>query len=150
MANLNIVTVVQARTTSTRLPRKVLLSVCGKPLLVRMVERVMAAENAGQVIIATSTNPDDDAIEELCKKENIPCFRGHPTDLLDRHYKAALKYNADAVVKIPSDCPLIDPHIIDKVIQHYIDRKEQVDFVSIIVWDGDEFDLRSDDSFDSF
>ena len=130
MANLNIVTVVQARTTSTRLPRKVLLSVCGKPLLVRMVERVMAAENAGQVIIATSTNPDDDAIEELCKKENIPCFRGHPTDLLDRHYKAALKYNADAVVKIPSDCPLIDPHIIDKVIQHYIDRKEQVDFVS--------------------
>lgn len=128
MKNKNIVTVIQARTGSSRLPNKVLLSLCGKPLLIRMVERVQKAKLAGTIVIATSTNPEDDAIEELCVKEELNCFRGHPTDLLDRHYKAALKYSASDVAKIPSDCPLIDPKIIDHVFHNYIESN--FDFVS--------------------
>jgi spore coat polysaccharide biosynthesis protein SpsF len=120
MRELKIVTVIQARTGSSRLPKKVLLSICGKSLLIRMVERVNNARLAGRIVIATSTNGEDDPIEELCASEGLDCFRGNPTDLLDRHYKAGLHYGADAVAKIPSDCPLIDPTIIDKVYTHYL------------------------------
>ncbi|MBU1099141.1 MAG: glycosyltransferase family protein [Bacteroidetes bacterium] len=130
MTELSIVTVIQARTGSTRLPEKVLLDICGKPLLLRMVERVQLSRFAGRVVVATSTKPEDDIIEKLCRKNDISCFRGHPTDLLDRHYQAGLKYLAEAVVKIPSDCPLIDPKVIDKVISFYLDNIREYDFVS--------------------
>ena len=123
-----IVTVIQARTGSSRLPNKVMLSVCGKPLLLRMVERVYRAKLAGTVVIATSTRSEDDPIENLCAKEGLNCYRGHPTDLLERHYRAAVEYGAGAVAKIPSDCPLIDHTIIDKVFRHFIDN--DFDFVS--------------------
>src|SRR3989339_11812 len=126
---MKIITVIQARMSSTRLPGKVILPLLGKPLLIRMIERVQAAKLVGDVIIATSTNPDDDEIENLCVQNNLICFRGHLTDLLDRHYQAAKQFNADAVVKIPSDCPLIDPKVIDKVIEHYI-NSDEFDFVS--------------------
>jgi spore coat polysaccharide biosynthesis protein SpsF len=128
MIHTNIVTVIQARTGSTRLPNKVMLSICGKPLLLRMVERVMKAKLSGTIVIATSTEKEDDPIEELCRKERLRCFRGHPTDLLDRHYFAAKKYKADAVAKIPSDCPLIDPNIIDVIFKFFHDH--YFDYVS--------------------
>ncbi len=115
--------------SSTRLPGKVMLPLLGKPLLIRMIERVISAQHVGDVIIATSTNPDDDEIEKLCVQNNLICFRGHLTDLLDRHYQVAKQFNADAVIKIPSDCPLIDPKVIDKVIEHYV-SSDQFDFVS--------------------
>lgn len=89
MSDLNIVTVIQARTSSSRLPKKVLMSVCGKPLLLRMVERVQAANLSGKIVVATSTHRDDDVIVKLCKDENISCYRGNLNDLLDRHYQAA-------------------------------------------------------------
>jgi len=128
---LRVVTVIQARTGSSRLPNKVLLPLVGKPLLVRMVERVQAAEFAGTVVVATTTEREDDAIEALCNAEDILCFRGHPTDLLDRHYQVATRlFNADAVVKIPSDVPLIDPGIIDKVIGVYLKNPDAYDYVS--------------------
>ena len=130
MNELKIVTVVQARTGSSRLPNKVMMPILGEPLLLKMLERVMAAETIGLLVVATSTNKEDDTIEELCKVNGINCFRGHPTDLLDRHYQVSKKYNADAVVKIPSDCPLIDPSIIDKVITFYLDNVESFDYVS--------------------
>jgi len=126
---MKIVTIVQARMSSTRLPGKVMLPILGKPLLIRMLERVQAAKFIGQFVVATSTNSDDNEIEKLCTQENIKCFRGHLTDLLDRHYQVATLYNADAVVKIPSDCPLIDPFVIDKVLDHYI-KSDKFDLVS--------------------
>lgn len=128
MDNINIVTIVQARTGSSRLPKKVLMSVCGEPLLIRMLERVQASSLAGTIVVATSVNKEDDIIESLCKEHDIHCFRGHPTDLLERHYLAAKEYNADAVVKIPSDCPLIDPRIIDKVLRFYTDNHTSFDY----------------------
>lgn len=130
MNDINIVTIVQARTSSSRLSNKVLLSIKGKPLLLRMLERVQASKFVGTVVVATSTEKDDDPIEKLCNQNNIEIYRGSLTDLLDRHYQAAKKLNADAVVKIPSDCPLIDPNVIDRVIQHFIENIDKYDYVS--------------------
>ncbi|MDF1612716.1 MAG: glycosyltransferase family protein [Stygiobacter sp.] len=125
---MQIITVVQARFSSTRLPGKVLLPILEKPILIRMIERVRKAKFVGQLVIATSINSEDDQIEKLCNEYNFECYRGSLTDLLDRHYQVGLKYNADAVVKIPSDCPLIDPSIIDKVIKNFTENN--FDYVS--------------------
>lgn len=127
---INIVTVIQARTGSNRLPNKIFLPLINKPLLFRMYERVAASKLKGTIVIATTTDKTDDKVEELCNKYNLDCYRGHPTDLLDRHYQAALKYNADTVVKIPSDCPLIDKDVIDKVLNYYMENLDYFDYVS--------------------
>jgi spore coat polysaccharide biosynthesis protein SpsF len=127
---LNIVTVIQARTGSSRLPNKILLSLSNAPLLYRMYERVASSKLKGTIVIATTTDKNDDEVETLCKQYQINCYRGHPTDLLDRHYQAAKLLNADAVVKIPSDCPLIDAKVIDKVLKYYLDNFDKYDFVS--------------------
>jgi spore coat polysaccharide biosynthesis protein SpsF len=122
--------VVQARTGSTRLPNKVMMPLAGKPLLVRMLERVQAATVPFELVVATTTESKDDVIRQLCKQAGVKCFSGHPTDLLDRHYQVALQEKADAVVKIPSDCPLIDPAVIDKVLTVFFENQEKIDFVS--------------------
>ncbi len=127
---INVVTVVQARMNSTRLPYKVMMNLKDKPLLLREIERISLAKEAGTIVVATSVNSSDDPIAELCVKENINVFRGHPEDLLDRHFRAALEYKADAVVKIPSDCPLIDPKIISRVINLYKSNLGSFDYVS--------------------
>lgn len=127
---LKIVTIIQARSGSTRLPNKILLPLANAPLLYRMYERVAASHLKGIVVIATTTDSTDDKTAELCNEYNINCFRGHPTDLLDRHYQAALKFNADAVVKIPSDCPLIDKDVIDNVIDYFSKNSNKYDYVS--------------------
>lgn len=125
-----VVTVVQARTGSTRLPNKVLRPLVGAPLLLRMVERVQAAELAGLVVVATTTDPADDPIASLCREAAVVCFRGDAHDLLDRHYRAGLAYGATTVLKVPSDCPLIDPRVIDRVVGFYLHHPDQYDFVS--------------------
>jgi len=116
--------------SSTRLPNKIVMPLADKPLLVRMMERITASKIANDYVVATTDTEEDNKVVEICKSENINCFRGHPTDLLDRHYKAGLEFNADVVVKIPSDCPLIDHEIIDKVLYYYIKNKDRLDFTS--------------------
>jgi spore coat polysaccharide biosynthesis protein SpsF len=125
-----IITVIQTRRGSSRLPDKVLMPVQGKPLFLRQVERVAAARLAGRIIVATTLDAQDDVIEEICRQEGLDCFRGHATDVLDRHYQAALRFPADTVIKIPSDCPLIDPAVIDQVIGFYLTNLSEFDFVS--------------------
>ncbi|WP_210520360.1 cytidylyltransferase domain-containing protein [Hymenobacter terricola] len=125
-----ILTVVQARMGSSRLPGKVLLPLAGQPLLVRMVERVQGAHLAGAVVVATTTEAADDAVAACCAAHGLECFRGDALDLLDRHYQAARYYGADVVLKIPSDCPLIDPAIIDEVVGFYLHFADRYDFVS--------------------
>ena len=120
----------QARMSSSRLPGKIILPLCDKPLLVRMLERVCRATELTQVAVATSLNVEDDKIEQICKEYGYDVFRGHPLDLLDRHYQAAKKYEADIVLKIPSDCPLIDPTIIDQVVNYYQENAAKFDYVS--------------------
>ena len=144
---LQILTVIQTRRGSSRLPDKVLLPLLGKPLFIRQAERVMAAEHTGTVVVATSKNTEDDFIEKICFLEDIECFRGSEDDLLDRHYQAAVRYNADVIIKIPSDCPLIDPEIIDKVIGFYLGNYGVYDYVSNLhpaTWpDGNDVEVMS-------
>ena len=123
-----IVTVIQARSGSSRLPGKVSKEILGKTLLVRMIERIQVASLTGTIVVATTLDAEDDSIENICKENSILCYRGSSLDLLDRHYHVAKLFDADAVVKIPSDCPLIDPQVIDKVLQYYLDHN--FDFVS--------------------
>ncbi len=125
-----IVTVIQARAGSTRLPNKVMRPLLGKPLLARMVERVAAAALAGTIVVATTTDVTDDPIAALCAAEGFPCYRGDANDLLDRHYRAGRQWQAATVIKIPSDCPLIDPAVIDRVIGAYLSHPGEFDYVS--------------------
>ncbi len=129
---MKLVAVVQARMDSTRLPHKVMLPLQGKPLLERMLERVRAASTLDDVIVATTISPTDDPIRELCRRLGVPVYSGHPADLLDRHFRAAGERGAEAVAKIPSDCPLIDPRIIDRVAARFRDvaAGAGIDFVS--------------------
>jgi spore coat polysaccharide biosynthesis protein SpsF len=122
--------VIQSRTGSSRLPGKILLPLAGRPLLERMVERVRAAAVPAGIVVATTTEPGDDPVAALCAEIDVDCFRGHPTDLLDRHYQAGCAAGAEVVVKIPSDCPLIDPGVIERVIGFYLDHRDEYDFVS--------------------
>ena len=95
-----------------------------------MYERVSLAKSAGEIVVALTNEELDDQLALLCQKNNIKIFRGSSFDLLDRHYKASKEYGAEVVIKIPSDCPLIDPHVIDKVILYYINNRDKYDFVS--------------------
>jgi spore coat polysaccharide biosynthesis protein SpsF len=122
--------VVQARMSSSRLPKKVLLPILGESLLYRMIERLQQIKHKASIVIATSENSEDDVIEEFCQAKNITCFRGSLNNLLDRHYQVGVLTNADIVIKIPSDCPLIDPHIVDKVLDFYFENEGKYDFVS--------------------
>lgn len=127
---MNIVTVVQARRGSTRLPDKVFMDILGKPVIARQLERMSRASSIGKMVVATTMETSDDKIEQFCKLNNISCFRGSTTNLLERHIKAAQLFNADVVVKIPCDCPLIDPQVIDSVIEKFIENTTKVDYVS--------------------
>jgi spore coat polysaccharide biosynthesis protein SpsF len=95
-----------------------------------LLERVRRARHTGTVAVITTNKVEDDSIELLCLAEEVICVRGHPTDLLDRHFEAAVLLDADIVVKISSDCPLIDPHIVDRVIGTFLDDLDEYDYVS--------------------
>ena len=126
----NVAVFVQARMESTRLPGKVLRKVLGQELLLHEVSRIRRANTVDEVVVISTTDRVDDPIVRLCEQHAIPSFRGSPDDLLDRHYRAALEYNADFVVKIPSDQPLSDPAIVDEVIGLWIDHRDDYDYVS--------------------
>ncbi|MBS1527539.1 MAG: glycosyltransferase family protein [Bacteroidetes bacterium] len=125
-----IVIVIQARMSSSRLPGKVLMPILGKTLLYRIVERLKLIRHRAQLVVATSLEPSDDVIEQEAENIGVPCFRGSLDNLLDRHYQAALAHNADIVLKIPSDCPLIDPRIVDDVLDFYFQHEGEYDYVS--------------------
>ena len=128
---MTLLVVVQARTGSTRLPGKVLLPLAGKPLLGRMLERLRAAKTPFELLVATTTDPSDDAVAETAAAFDTRVYRGHATDLLDRHVGAARHAGADVVVKIPSDCPLIAPEVVDRVLGAWLERgvAERLDYL---------------------
>jgi spore coat polysaccharide biosynthesis protein SpsF len=125
-----VVIVVQARMSSSRLPGKVMLPVLGSSLLYRMIERLMMIRNKAEIVIATSKEPADDIIVQESARIGVPCYRGSLNNLLDRHYRAGKQFGATIVLKIPSDCPLIDPRIIDKVLDFYFANSSGYDYVS--------------------
>lgn len=115
-----ILGVVQARVSSTRLPGKVLAPILGKPMLARQVERVLRATTLDKLVIATSTDPSDDALTTVCDSAGVAYFRGSLHDVLDRFHGAALAYGADHVVRLTGDCPLADPDVIDDVVRLHL------------------------------
>lgn len=114
-----IVAIIQARMGSSRFPGKTLADLAGRPMLARVAERVSLARAVDRVVVATSTAPQDDPIAEFCRNQRIPCFRGSEDDVLDRFYGAAKEHGADIVVRITADCPLIDPGVIDRVVERF-------------------------------
>lgn len=105
--------------SSSRLSEKVLKDILGKPMLARQIERVRRAETIDELIVATSDQTEDDAIEALCRDQGVMCFRGSLDDVLDRYYQCALPHNPDHVVRLTGDCPLADPAIIDQVVRFH-------------------------------
>lgn len=125
-----VVAVVQARIASTRLPGKVLMPAAGATLLERMLERLASAGTLSEVVVATTTQREDALTAEIAREAGFRVERGHPTNLLDRHVAAARAAGAEVVVKIPSDCPLIDPAAIDRVVSAFLADQQALDFVS--------------------
>jgi spore coat polysaccharide biosynthesis protein SpsF len=115
---------------SSRLPGKVLLDLAGEPMLARVVNRVQRAQTLDEVVIATTTEPADDALAALCATRGWPCFRGSQNDVLDRYYGAAREHSAEVVVRITSDCPLIDPDVIDRVVGEFVSRWPDVQYAA--------------------
>lgn len=111
--------VVQARMGSTRLPGKVLKDVAGRPMLSYQMERLRRVKRAERIVVATTDQPADDAVERFCQKEKIACVRGSEHDVLARYHLAIERFPADVVVRITADCPLIDPAIVDEAIAAY-------------------------------
>jgi spore coat polysaccharide biosynthesis protein SpsF len=128
-----VVGVIQARMASTRLPGKVMEQILDRPMLSWVVERLQSATLLDEVIVATTQQSQDDIIVSLCQAQEIPCFRGSEADVLDRYYLAARRHNADVVVRVTSDCPLIDSGIVDKVVQVFL--AADVDYASNTVID---------------
>ena len=125
---MKTVAIIEARMTSTRLPGKHMLPVFGKPMLELLIERLKRANVLDQIVVATTQNSMDDVIEELAHRLGVGCFRGSEPDVLDRVLRAAHANEADVIVEITGDCPLIDPTIIDQVVRIY--QKNIFDYVS--------------------
>jgi spore coat polysaccharide biosynthesis protein SpsF len=128
---VNIVAIIQARIDSTRLSGKVLAVICGKPMLYYVVSRAQRAHTLNLITVATSDQQSDDVIEHFCGTMHLPCFRGNRDDVLDRYYHAARQFEADVVVRLTADCPLLDPAIIDKVVETFL--AGQFDYVSNVL-----------------
>lgn len=120
---MKIVTIIQARMGSTRLPGKVMKELGGRTVLARVVDRVRCASLTGEVVVATTAQSADDVIVEECRRISVEVFRGGENDVLDRYYRAGQAAGADAVVRITSDCPLIDPEITDDTVQAFLEQQ---------------------------
>ena len=111
--------IIQARTGSSRLPGKIMMKTEGKTMLEHMIERVSKSKKLDKIVIATTTKENDDVIVSLAKQLKIDYFRGSEDDVLDRYYKASKQFDADVVVRLCSDSPLLDGKIIDDVVEEY-------------------------------
>jgi spore coat polysaccharide biosynthesis protein SpsF len=125
---MSTVAIIQARTGSTRLPGKILLPLLGEPMLTLVVRRVSRATTIDTTVVATTHRPEDDAIVDLGGREGWLVERGSEDDLLGRYIEAARAHDAETVVRITSDCPLIDPAVIDRTVLAF--RAAGVDYAS--------------------
>lgn len=115
-----VIAIVQARMTSSRLPGKVLLPLAGEPMLQQQLNRVLRAQTLDQVVVATSSDPTDDPIAELCADMRIDIYRGDLNDVLARFTGAIAQFSPDVVVRITADCPLMSPAVIDSLVTEFL------------------------------
>jgi len=125
---MKVLAIVQARMGSTRLPNKVMKSICGVPLIELLLSRLSKAKNIDRVIVATSSSQQDLPLVNYIHSIGYGCEQGSEIDVLDRYNKAANKYNPDVIVRITGDCPLVDPDLVDAAIDHF--KMEEVDYFS--------------------
>jgi spore coat polysaccharide biosynthesis protein SpsF len=117
--SLNKLAIIQARMSSSRLPGKVLMDIAGQPMLQHVIERIMNAKTIDRMVVATTTDPSDDVLEQFCHKQDVPCYRGSLPDVLDRFYRATQQFHADVIIRLTADCPLIDPNLIDMTVDTF-------------------------------
>ncbi len=125
-----VVAIIQARMASTRLPGKVLADLGGRPVLAWVVRRAQRAKGIHQVVVATSLASEDTVIAAFCKEQGYACARGELHDVLDRYVRAAHEYDADVVVRLTGDCPLIDPKMLDDNLRTFLGADPPLDFAA--------------------
>lgn len=125
--------IVQARMGSSRLPGKVLQQLGGRPMLEQVIRRLQRSTGIDQLVIATSVDGRDDPIEVLCRDLGVDVWRGSENDVLDRYLGAALNYEAEMIVRVTADCPLIDPSVVDSAIREAFAGYQSYDYVSNII-----------------
>ena len=122
-----VIAIIQGRMNSSRLPGKILADIAGQPMLQRVFIRTSRSATVTETIFATTTHSSDDPVVEYCDFSGIPFTRGSQFDVLDRYYQTAKGAKADIVVRITADCPVIDPNLIDDVVNTLLE--DQYDFV---------------------
>ena len=128
MTNLNVVAIIQARLSSSRLPSKVIKTLNGREMFLYQLDRVAKCKRIDNIVLATSNDKSDDKIAEICKNNAIEYFRGDLDDVLGRFHHATSHYNADVIVRLTADCPLSDPVLIDEMVSFYLNH--DFDYVS--------------------
>jgi spore coat polysaccharide biosynthesis protein SpsF len=123
-----ILAILQARTSSKRLPNKVLLDICGKPMIEWQIERIKSSKKIDKIVLATSSLKEDIPLIDIAKKNNIEFFSGDLENILKRFYDCSLNYISKHIVRLTGDCPLIDPQIIDQTIDFHL--KNDFDYTS--------------------
>lgn len=122
-----VIAIIQGRMSSSRLPGKILADIAGQPMLQRVFIRTSRATTVTETVFATTTDPSDDPVAEYCDFSGIPFTRGSLYDVLDRYYQTARQAKADFVVRVTADCPVIDPGLIDEVVNTLLE--DEYDFV---------------------
>jgi len=117
-----ITCIIQARTNSRRLQNKVLLKISNSPIIIHILDRIKKSNYIEQIILATSSNSDDQILLDIANNNQIISFKGNEFDVLDRFYNAAKEYDADPIIRITGDCPLIDPILIDKMTKFFLEN----------------------------
>src|ERR1700761_1949451 len=125
---MKTIATIEARMNSSRLPGKVMLPILGKPALQLLVERLQRSSSLDGIVIATTTHPADAVLERLAAKLGVGCFRGSEEDVLERVLLTAQSAQADVIVEITGDCPLMDPAMVDAVVASH--RTGKLDYVS--------------------
>lgn len=125
---MKTVATIEARMTSSRLPGKVLLPAAGRPMLDHLVRRLRAVPSLDEIVLATTINRADDVLESFARTAGVACYRGSEDDVMERVIGAASSVEADVIVEITADCPIIDPELVEQTIRMY--RAHQADYVS--------------------
>lgn len=130
MRSKNIILIIQARMDSSRLPKKVMAEILGKPLIWHMVQRLRKIPSVSEVVISTTTQKEDKQLIEFAESEGIKIVGGAVEDIIDRLYQTSKKFNPTVVVKVNADCPLVDPKLIEEGIQIFLKSSEKPDLVT--------------------
>jgi len=133
---MSVLAIIQARLGSTRFPAKVLQPILGKPMLWHIVCRVRHTASVDEVVVAVPNGPKDEPLRRFCQEQGILCFAGSEFDVLDRFCQAAGKHGGDPVLRITADCPLVDPALIQELIELY--RSGSYDHVGVATGAGAE------------